>query len=43
MKDNETSVENEKNLSKVIKIDEAKIHEHLDTTLFLLALKMKKN
>jgi putative transposase len=31
MKDNETSVENEKNLSKVIKIDEAKIHEHLDT------------
>jgi len=31
MKDNETSVENEKNLNKVIKIDEAKIHEHLDT------------
>jgi len=31
MKDNETSVENEKNLNKVIKIDEARIHEHLDT------------
>jgi len=33
MKDNETSVEKEKNLSKVIKIDEAKIHEHLDSVV----------
>jgi putative transposase len=32
MKDNnETSVVSEKNLSKVIKIDEARIHEHLDS------------
>lgn len=31
MKDNETSVENGKNLNKVIKIDQAKIHEHIDS------------
>jgi hypothetical protein len=31
MKDEKRSAELEKNLSKVIKIDEAKIHSHLDS------------